>query len=249
MILMTIFSIVLILVMIMMTMIIGMDNNIHHNLNSDYDIWDDHDDHIHHGILILVKTLGMIMMTICIIVFILFMIQGKVMMTMIIMMTIRIILFILVMSQGMIMVTILIFSSKSLSWFWFGDDHDDYDYHDVHSDHDDHIHHIGYEPTLMWSLRSRTPSILLGLTPSLCTDIDTARRWSPQVMSPGVIICIFILVILRMFMMTIVITDTIFIIFIIFFILFMSQGMIICIWRFIKLNLHIFKPTHKAGLL
>ena len=50
MILMTIFSIVLILGKIMMTMIIGMDDNIHHNLNSDYDIWDDHDDHIHHGI-------------------------------------------------------------------------------------------------------------------------------------------------------------------------------------------------------
>ena len=34
--------------------------------------------------------------------------------------------------------------------------------------------------SLMWSLRSRTPSILLGLTPSLCTDIDTARRWNPR---------------------------------------------------------------------
>ena len=43
------------------------------------------------------------MMTIFIIVFILFMIQGKIMMTMIIMMTICIILFVLVISQGMIM--------------------------------------------------------------------------------------------------------------------------------------------------
>ena len=37
-----------------------------------------------------------------------------------------------------------------------------------------------FHPILLWSRRSETPSILLGFTPSLCTDTKHNFRWYPN---------------------------------------------------------------------